>query len=89
MSVLHEVLLHWTGIDTQQSRFYDFWSGIAPAIGTYFPIWVGLVVFVLRHNCHVRGCWRIITSPEPTTGFRACRKHHSQRHMHGIPHLPD
>ena len=51
--------MHWfwhiTGIDTQQSRFYDFWSGIATQ-GTI--IGAGVAVY-RKHNCHRRWCLRI------------------------------
>lgn len=33
-------LLHVTGIDTQQSYFYDFWSGIAASGAAWAAIFV-------------------------------------------------
>lgn len=69
-------MLHWflhiTGIDTQQSRFYDFWSGIATQMTV-----IGAVVVHVRHkNCHVKGCWRL-GQIDPENHHPACRKHHS------------
>jgi hypothetical protein len=66
-------LLHLTGIDTQQSRFYDFWSGIATQLSL-----IGGMVALYRHkNCYVRRCWRL-GHPDPEHNHPACRKHHSR-----------
>jgi hypothetical protein len=29
-----------------------------------------------RHNCHVKGCWRVARAQVPGTGYIVCRKHH-------------
>jgi hypothetical protein len=72
-------LLHYTGIDTQQSEFYDFWSGIGPVIFGQLPI-LGAVLLGYRHrNCYVPGCLRL-GHTDPEHGHPACRKHHSQAH---------
>jgi ABC-type nickel/cobalt efflux system permease component RcnA len=39
-AVTRYVVLHMTGIDTQQSPFYDFWSGIAPALVGAAAVWL-------------------------------------------------
>lgn len=71
-------LLHVTGIDTQQSPYYDFWSGIATQASIIFAVTAGY-----RHrNCHVRWCWRL-GHIDPETHHPACRRHHSQRHKLG------
>jgi len=33
-------------------------------------------VFVRRHNCHVKGCWRLGRHPVSGTTYIVCRKHH-------------
>jgi hypothetical protein len=72
MHVIWYIFLHMTGIDTQQSRFYDFWSGF----GACFA-WLGGLFAVYRHkNCHVKGCWRL-GHPDPLHGWPACKRHHS------------
>ena len=68
-------LLHITGIDTQQSRFYDFWSGIA----TQASLLGGMVALYRHKNCHVTWCWRL-GHIDPEHGHPACRHHHSHRH---------
>lgn len=65
-------LLHITGIDTQQSPWYDFWSGIA----TQGSIIIGVGAAVRHKNCHVKGCWRL-GHIDPVHNHPACRKHHS------------
>ncbi len=75
--MLHD-LLHWTGIDTQQSYFYDFWSGI----GTQITLLVGIIAAIRHHNCHVKGCWRL-GHKDPLHGYPACRAHHSMANKLG------
>lgn len=70
-------LLHITGIDTQQSPYYDFWSGIGPVLFGQIPILVTLILHFKHKNCHVKGCWRVNTAPEPDHGWPACKKHHT------------
>lgn len=70
-------LLHVTGIDTQQSDFYDFWSGIGPVIFGQLPILASLLLFFRHRNCHVKGCWHL-GHPDPEHGHPACKKHHSR-----------
>jgi len=48
-------LLHVLGIDTQQSRWYDFWSGI----GTNLALVAAAVTVIRRHLCQVRWCARV------------------------------
>lgn len=48
-------LLHILGIDTQQSYFYDLWSGIA----TQASLFIGGVTLYMRHNCHSPHCPRV------------------------------
>lgn len=70
--ILWYIFIHATGIDSQQSRFYDFWSGVATQLSV-----VGALVVGLRHkNCHVKGCWRI-GHLDPLVGWVACKRHHT------------
>lgn len=80
--MLHTILLHWTGIDSQQSQFYDFWSGIGPVLFGQLPILGAIIVHMKQKNCHVKGCWRL-GHADPTHGYPACRKHHSMAHHLG------
>lgn len=66
--LLH-TLAHWAGIDTQQSYFYDFWSGIA----TQLSVLVGLVGLYHKHNCHARRCPRI--GKHAVDGTPWCSRH--------------
>jgi hypothetical protein len=67
-------LFHITGIDTQQSYFYDFWSGIATQASLLFA---GIGYWIHR-NCHIKGCWRI--GQHSFKHYNLCKKHH--------PHVP-
>lgn len=66
--------MHWfwhvTGIDTQQSRWYDFWSGIGTQIAL---VLAGFGVY-RKHNCAIKGCWRL--GKFPHGDYHLCAKHH-------------
>lgn len=51
---------------------YQLWSGIG---GDAFLVTGGLVWW-RKHNCHVRGCWRLQWHPHPLHGHVVCKKHH-------------
>ena len=63
-------LLHVMGIDTQQSYYYDFWSGIA----TQFSVVVGVVTYYRKANCHRPWCFRV--GKHAPDGTPWCTKHH-------------
>ena len=65
-------LLHVLGIDTQQSYWYDLWSGIGAKIDLLF---LG-VIYIVHHNCHVKGCWRL--GKHVYNGTPYCTKHHPE-----------
>lgn len=52
-------MLHWlahvTGVDTQQSYFYDFWSGI----GTQLTVLLAGAGAYHKHQCSRPRCWRV------------------------------
>lgn len=70
MTWLWRELLNVTGSSDVSGRWYGFWSGFAgdiPLFGVFLVLW-------RRHNCHVRGCWRLQWR---TSGEHAlCRRHH-------------
>jgi hypothetical protein len=76
-------LLHVTGGDNGSGGWYLEWSGFIALVVTVVPIWVGIVVFIRHHNCHVDGCKSIRTSLDPKVHAPACRRHHSLGHLHG------
>lgn len=74
------VLLHVLGIDTQQSYWYDAWSGCIPALLTSATILTATWTFYRRHNCEVRGCPRL--GRHMTAGHHnVCRRHHPEGHL--------
>jgi hypothetical protein len=77
-------LIHWTGSDygLQYGKwsFYGFWSGFGSDLGE-LTIIAGLLAVYRKHNCHVRGCWRLARFPVPGTSYVTCRRHHP----HGAP----
>lgn len=66
---------HFFGIDNVSGPFYGFWSGFGSDIGEG-AILVGVFSMYRKHNCHVKGCWRIAHHPVEGTPFIVCRKHH-------------
>ena len=62
-------LLHVLGIDTQQSYWYDLWSGFA---GQFVLLLSGLGLYH-RSNCHHRRCPRI--GKHHVDGTPWCTKH--------------
>jgi len=72
-------LLHWlavhTGTVNEPGPYYGFWSGFGSDIGE-IAIIGGMASIYRKHNCHVRGCWRIARHPVAGTDFIVCRRHH-------------
>jgi hypothetical protein len=74
MSVWHWIL-NFFGINNLSGYGYGFWSGIGSDLGEFALI--GAVVALYRkHNCHVKGCWRLSRHPVEGTPWVTCRKHH-------------
>jgi hypothetical protein len=63
--------LRWTWHDPDG---YNFVSGPLADI----TLLGGAYAIYRRHNCHVKGCWRIGRHPVAGTDHIVCRKHHPQ-----------
>lgn len=51
---------------------YNFISGPLADI----TLFGGAYAILRRHNCHVRGCWRVGRLQVPGTTYIVCHKHH-------------
>lgn len=69
-------LAHLLGLDNLSGAWYGFWSGIGGDTAIVTP---GLIL-ARRHNCHVRGCWRLGRHPVDGTTWTVCRRHHPDDH---------
>lgn len=75
LSVLYDrTLLHFLGIDTQQSDNYDAWSGSIPALET--GLGMSTLITGMWHsvNCHEPGCLR--PGKHRVDGTPWCSRHH-------------
>ena len=74
--------LHWlavhTGTVNEAGPYYGFWSGFGSDLGE-LAIIGGLIGIYRKHNCHVKGCWRIGRHPVEGTDFTVCRPHHPDK----------
>jgi hypothetical protein len=68
-------LAHFFGLDNLSGPFYGFWSGIGSDIGEVTVIGAALSIY-WKHNCHVKGCWRIGRHQVEGTPHVVCQKHH-------------
>lgn len=64
-------VLDWP-MNTGPNGGYNFWSGI----GSGSPLLLGCALWWRRHNCHVKGCWRLQWHVHPDHGHPVCRRHH-------------
>lgn len=73
------LLLHFFGLDSASGPVYLFWSGAGSDVSELTVVAALLAVY-RRHNCHVRGCWRIgrvpFTDPGSGVAYLLCRRHH-------------
>jgi len=68
---------HVLGADGQ--TWYNFWSGIGADIGGF--AFIGATIGLYRkHNCHVRGCWRLAKQAVRGTSWVVCHHHHPEGH---------
>ena len=74
-------ILHWLYIHTGipgVGAYYGFWSGIGSDIGELtivVALCTAIGTFLHRHNCEVKGCWRL-QRHATAAGHIVCRKHH-------------
>lgn len=54
---------------------YNYHSGIGSDLSEITLV-VGLIIFLRRHNCHARGCWRIGKFRVDGTPYMVCARHH-------------
>src|SRR5580692_7333004 len=66
--------LRYTGADAESGTWYWFWSGFGGAIPD-FLILGSIITIYRRHNCHVKGCFRL-GKPVEGTPYLACPAHH-------------
>ena len=70
--ILYFFGIHFYG---STSQWYNFWSGFGSDIAE-FSILAGFVAVYRKHNCHVKGCWRLQRHKVDGTPYVVCRKHH-------------
>lgn len=83
------MIWHWfltvTGAINEQDAWYGWWSGFGSDLGEFAIL--GAVIAALRkHNCHVKGCWRIQRHAVEGTPYVVCAKHHPTVPNSGITH---
>jgi hypothetical protein len=72
-------VVHFIGIDTQQSDNYAFFSGFGSWLSSNLAL-LGLATLVgtawRAMNCHVYSCNRLGRYPIVNGQFKVCKKHH-------------
>lgn len=66
---------HFFGLDNGSGPNYLFWSGVGSDI-TEVAIIGALVTMYRRHNCGVKGCWRVGRRQVLGTDHVVCHRHH-------------
>lgn len=83
LAVWHGQVWWWvevhSGTVNESGPFYGFWSGFGSDLGEVALIG-GLLTVVRRHNCEVRGCWRL-GRHQTAAGHHVCRVHHPDDHL--------
>jgi hypothetical protein len=66
---------HLLGADGRE--WYNFWSGFGADLGQIALLGAAIGLY-RRHNCHVKGCWRLGKQPLEHDGatWMVCHKHH-------------
>lgn len=84
LSVFDRWLIHFLGIDTQQSDNYDFVSGSGPMLEA--ALFQSTIIVGLWHtvNCHTDGCLRIGRHHIAGQQYKVCRRCHDK--ITGHPH---
>lgn len=73
---------HTIGLDNGAGPWYLFWSGWGANFAEY-GILLAVIAAARKHNCHVKGCWRL--SWKQFGDHALCRSHHP----HGVPTAQD
>lgn len=84
-------VIHVTGADyglvPGRWSYYGFWSGIGSDFGELTVLAAVLGLF-RRHNCHVRGCWRLgrhlLADEAAGVEYRVCARHHPRAPDRGL-----
>ena len=63
--------LHWP-----DNGGYNFISGPLADITLLTGFVTATLLWWRKHNCHVRGCWRLEWHVHPDNGHPVCKKHH-------------
>ena len=74
-SIVWHGLAVFFGLTNPAGHAYAFWSGIGSDIGE-LTIIGGMIAIYRKHNCHVRGCWRIGRLSVKGTPYVVCHRHH-------------
>lgn len=64
------------GISNPIGPWYNFWSGFGSDLAIFASVFAVSYNTFRKHNCHVKGCWRIGLHPVRGTDHIVCRKHH-------------
>jgi hypothetical protein len=64
-------------LGTDGRTWYNFWSGFGADVGG-LTIAAGALGVYRKHNCHVKGCWRIAKQQVVGTSWVVCHKHHPE-----------
>lgn len=65
----------WTGAVNEPGPQYGFWSGFGGDLALVGAVLSAPLVLLRKHNCHVRGCWRLGRHPVEGTLFTVCTRH--------------
>lgn len=68
-------LTHFFGLDDPSGSWYLFWSGVGADISE-LAIVGGMIGILRKHNCHIKGCWRI--GRHKAGDHIVCARHHPE-----------
>lgn len=71
-------LSHFFGLDNLSGPWYGFWSGVGSDISEVAIIG-GVIQIYRKHNCGIRGCWRMGRRQVPGTDHVVCNRHHPRQ----------
>ena len=83
---LLDAFRHWlavvTGTVNEPGPEYGFWSGFGGDLAIIGTLLGAPLVLLRKHNCEVRGCWRLARH-ETAAGHKVCRIHHPDDSLTG------